>query len=222
MEALANYIEPYSQPALNGELGLTATDIAKSLGVQIPHVREKIKRLQETLKSQAIFAQSTLRLCHPLTNKMYNEPVLNTTAAKYVVVTWKNKIGIAYFSWLMYCEHIAQTKVPELMSEIETLKMKLAEFEKPKIKIASENNKMVRVEVKNLAYVQKGLFGNEVQIITETKKLSELTREEAIQYSFDHKVKVKAGLSRSLNEALENGDVITVAVPKPEEPKLLN
>lgn len=55
----SNYVKPYPQAELNGELGLTAKEIAKSLNVKPFHIRQKLKRIN--IKNDEIFKASQMR-----------------------------------------------------------------------------------------------------------------------------------------------------------------
>ena len=98
-EVKAEFIQPYAQEALNGELGLTSTDLAKSLGVQHKHVLEKIRRMTiEKILDLGLMAAKTAG----------NEFSLSTETAKFFVARWNNDLGSGYLKYLLSCENIVE------------------------------------------------------------------------------------------------------------------
>jgi hypothetical protein len=189
------YIKPYPQPALDGELGLTAKDIAKSLGVKAENVRKKIRK--------ANYAKIPEFLVIPVgmineNNRLYDEYIFSVMGAKAFVARWPNHMGDAYFKYLLDCERIAEQQVPRMQALIEALTNKFLKPRKSKSYVIVQNIKEKR-----------DIFGMpHFEIVTIRKERDDMTQEEIEQWSFAHAVKTQAGLSAKINDKLKNQKVI--------------
>ena len=112
------FVKPHFIPELGCE-GLSAGEIAQSLGIQAKHVREKLgprgdmDKLLELLGgdvSQGRVASATqvnlacVRMAwerHPVTDLPYEDYYLTTAAAKLFVARYQNDTGEAYLAYLI-------------------------------------------------------------------------------------------------------------------------
>lgn len=187
------FIKPYPQSALNGELGLNAADIAKSLGVKTSHVIQKLKR--HNLNNLGIFKVSQQRHRDSRANKIVTSFSLNTPAAKYVVATWKNEMGIGYFQYLLQCEKIVEEQIPLYKNRIRQLIDYIA---KPKRK-----RQTITMTKPRITY---DMFGNETVVYEKiVKQIEQLESQERENYKQLHRTKVIEGLNRANRKALEKG-----------------
>lgn len=107
----------FAQPAFIqelGEEGLTATQIAQSLCVDLKHVHEKLKRNNWKSKGMnewrtVVFTthQSYEDVTGRIVTKKITTYLLNTNAAKAFVARYANEIGDAYLQFLFDCEAAA-------------------------------------------------------------------------------------------------------------------
>ena len=118
--ATTNFVQPYPQKALRGELGLTAHDIAKSLDVRTKEVLRKLRR-NEWAKSPNWLVES-YDSKNNNNGLRYTHFALNTRAAKAFVARWNNETGAAYLDWLFDCETVVVEKIPKLLEQNTKLK----------------------------------------------------------------------------------------------------
>lgn len=105
------YVKPSPQPALDGEMGLTSEDLARSLGVTLSSVNEKCSRI-DPVEWQEDGYRVIVNAISPLSRKPSTEYVFTVDAAKYFIGTWKNKIGRGYFRYLLDCEKVVESRTP--------------------------------------------------------------------------------------------------------------
>jgi len=188
----SNYIQPTAQKALNGELGLTSGDIAKSLGVDHHKVKEKIKRNFDFYNDCSFF----------VTHMGDNYYTVNVATAKYLVASWKNHIGKGYFKHLLEYEKFVIEKLPKLEKELQALKRYVASTMKPK-RVSEYHVSIPDVRI------QMNLFGEADLIIYREKKLiSELTCSEKLAWEVQHNAKILEGISKKQNELFTSGKVL--------------
>lgn len=106
----SNFVRPYFIEEL-GEEGLTAADIAKSLGVEPNDIRKKLEKrgFIERIKSQGFQARTTV-VANKVNGLEYTEYVLDVAAAKFFVGKYDSPAGDAYLAFLIRLER----KVDEL------------------------------------------------------------------------------------------------------------
>jgi len=110
-EALSksNFVEPYEQVELGGELGLLAADIARSLDISPTMVRRKLRNGMlvriKNLRYQA------LQICraNKINGLQEQDFVLDVRAARFFASKYENDIGDAYCAYLLECEDVIMT-----------------------------------------------------------------------------------------------------------------
>lgn len=108
------FVEPYFIEKLGCE-GLSASDIAKSLGVNPGDVRRKLLKRDflDRIKTQG-FRAMTIVMVNDINDLEYEEILLDTRAAKFFVGKYDNEKGDSYLAFLLRLEQ----KVDELDAEI--------------------------------------------------------------------------------------------------------
>jgi len=97
-----NFVPPKPQSELNGELGLTVEDIARSLGVVKKNIRKLIRK--ETIQkglNHAKFKCATFVAHHSFNDEEFEDYVLDVNAAKFVIARYGNKKGAEYLAYLV-------------------------------------------------------------------------------------------------------------------------
>jgi hypothetical protein len=122
-----------------GEEGLTAKDIAESLGVPLDHVHRKIKRGWLDDKS-LIFKATSFDALNENNGLQFKTYALDTMSAKAFVARWKNAIGDSYLSFLFGCERLVMEERPLLLNRIKELE------ESQRLILESESMKRERSE----------------------------------------------------------------------------
>jgi len=147
-----NYVEPYYIEALGCD-GLTAADIAKSLGVDASAVRRKLLKrdFMDRIKRQG-FQAVTFVITNDTNGLDYEEIALDVPASKFFVGKYDNDSGDGYLAFLLRIEQ----KVDELDAEIkadpvlrniaETLNMRRRELITAK-KLREQEMKTAKLEV---------------------------------------------------------------------------
>jgi hypothetical protein len=105
-----------------GEDGLTAHQIAESLGIKAKHVHEKLRRNEWQHKKVPNWRVAVYTAANDSNGLGIESFALNTRAAKAFVARWANEIGDAYLDFLFECERLALEEVPRLRAEIESIK----------------------------------------------------------------------------------------------------
>lgn len=196
-----NYVKPYPQAELNGELGLTAGEIAASLGVPPGNVRKKIKRNIDFLNGDLFHTFQMERTND--NGKIYYDYILNVVSAKYMVATWKNNLGRKYFNYLIECEKIIENELPRMKALIEAFQNK---FLKPK---KSKNNKHVLCTT---VQEKRDMFGNPYfEFLQIRKSINDMNPKELEEYKFNHRQKTMKGIMDKQNESLDNKKIIPMA-----------
>ncbi len=106
-----NFVKPTPKPELGGELGLYASEIAKSLGVRVSALRQKLRTrgLLEELEENKL-TRVTFVTSNDSNGLQKEEYAFSVEASKYIVARWRNKIGNGYLTFLVKLE----SKVSEL------------------------------------------------------------------------------------------------------------
>lgn len=110
------FIKPYSQPVLNGELGLTARDIATSLDTSAVKIREKLisRGFIERIKAQG-FQAIPIAMVNEINSIPFTEYVLDVNASKFFVGKHDSEAGDGYLAFLINLEG-SVLKINELAS----------------------------------------------------------------------------------------------------------
>jgi hypothetical protein len=151
----SGFIEPHFVPEL-GEEGLTAHEVAQSLGVEPEIVRRKLRRgWFETAKLLKSFIMTKVKKSN-INGLEFDEFFFNTRAAKAFVGQYQNEIGLSYLEFLFGCETVVLEQVPRLKAEIERQAAEINRILLPSPRKLKMQN-MVAVE-----QVSRDLFDNEI------------------------------------------------------------
>jgi hypothetical protein len=138
-QSKSQFVKPHYIDALGCE-GLTAAEIAQSLGVKTTHIRQKLKKggrdkllkllerdvSQERAEISALSEVTTALLTdsHEISNLPFEEFYLTTLAAKLFVALYQNEIGRAYLAFLI-CLDVAVEKYLEVEKQRTLLERKV-------------------------------------------------------------------------------------------------
>lgn len=111
-----SFVQPHFIKEL-GEFGLTAAEIAQSLGVSLNDVHQKLRRITKTKVVQH-WLWAAFTVVHEINGLPYETYALNTEYAKVFVARWENEIGDAYLKFLFQCERLVLEEVPKLRAEL--------------------------------------------------------------------------------------------------------
>lgn len=117
MTLKSQFVQPHHIQEL-GEEGLTAHEIAKSLGVPAKHVLEKLRRGDWVSHNLPIFKQAVYTAKNE-NNRLVKTFALNKAAAKLFVARWVGTIGDSYSAFLFECELVATQLLPEVVKQLE-------------------------------------------------------------------------------------------------------
>jgi hypothetical protein len=95
---------------LNGELGLTLHEIAKSLQINYPDAAKKLKKM---IKDNRIKGAEEFSFTNDSNGLEVTSYVLPITEAKFFVAKYNNDIGDAYTRFLIQCESVLLVKLQE-------------------------------------------------------------------------------------------------------------
>lgn len=118
--AVSNFVKPYPQDALGGELGLTSLDVAAALGARHEHVKHRMQSLKSSDKA---FTEVAVKV--PGRGRPLDLLIMPVTEAKMVVAKYDNEIGNCYLRFLIECEKIATELTPKLIAELKEMKAEL-------------------------------------------------------------------------------------------------
>jgi hypothetical protein len=108
------FVEPHFIEELGCD-GLTAEEIAASLGTRVGDVRRKLRDFpNETLKSLK-FESSNLK---NINGVEYEEFLLSTAAAKFFVARYDNEIGDGYLAYLIRLDMAVEKKLRETAQKV--------------------------------------------------------------------------------------------------------
>jgi hypothetical protein len=105
----SNFVRPYFIEEL-GEEGLTAADIAKSLGTEAKNIRKKLTSREFITRIEAQGFKVAIVTLKNINGVQYDESVLDTSAAKFFVGKYDSPQGDSYLAFLIRLER----KVNEL------------------------------------------------------------------------------------------------------------
>jgi hypothetical protein len=153
LSAKPAFIKPTYFESL-GEEGLTAKDIADSLGVGLRSVHQKIKRQWDEEKDQD-FRVITNVIANDSNGLPVESYVFTTMAAKAFVARWRSDVGDSYLKFLLQCEKAVLNEMPRLLNRIKELE------ESQRLILESESMKRERSERRKgfiTAYLTAPLF----------------------------------------------------------------
>ena len=101
----SEFIKPRFLDAINTE-GLTAKDIAESLGVPVENVHKKIRRNWLEKDNHSIFKAIPYVILNENNGLTVETYALDTVSAKAFVARWKNEKGDSYLQFLFGCERL--------------------------------------------------------------------------------------------------------------------
>lgn len=200
---VSGFVKPYPQDVLGGEDGLTSFDIARSLGISVAKVNEKIntEAFKKLCKNNgydliAIAIKSGKR-GRPGINW-----VLGSRASKACVSTMDNLKGNRYLDFLFDCEDVALKVLPTLLIELKALKEKVQIWEhREQRRLAKSRKGQILVP----RYIED-MFGHIILSHMETSNKELASKLENLEAKQIHIAKVIEGLSKeSKNLVLESG-----------------
>jgi hypothetical protein len=106
-----SFVKPSEKPELNGEVGLTLHEIAKSLQVNYADARKKLERMIESNRIKSSQEYASFNDFTKLETRCYALPI---TEAKFFVAKYNNEIGDAYTRFLIACEGEVIRRVSKL------------------------------------------------------------------------------------------------------------
>lgn len=208
-EISSYFVEPYPQPALDGEMGLTLHDLAQSLQIPAERLSKKVRRgkipeMLNMLKLQNV--------PYGMMNKngvLTESYVFSADAAELIVAKYENAIGWKYAAYLINCRkgfQVAKQAYFTLLDENQDLKKQTAAYEKPYSRKVKGKG-----EVKYFPYLDKTVsmfkeVGAEYVKRTRKQVRSEMTKSEHNAYSAQHISKVIAGGMNRINKIMEEED----------------
>lgn len=138
LSSKVSFIKPTYFEAL-GEDGLTAKDIADSLGVGLRAVHQKIKRQWNDEKDQD-FRVITNVIANDSNSLPVESYIFTTMAAKAFVARWRSDVGDSYLKFLLQCEKAVLNELPILLKRVRELERN------EHLRLESEHAKRMRSE----------------------------------------------------------------------------
>ena len=140
LSAKPAFIKPYYIEVLKEE-GLTAKDLAESLGVPLDHIHRKIKR-GWIGDNNLIFKATSFDGLNKNNGLTFETYAFDIVSAKAFVARWKNERGDSYLQFLFRCERVVMEEIPKMQSRIKELERN------EQIRIESEMAKKLRSETR--------------------------------------------------------------------------
>jgi hypothetical protein len=126
LPSLSNFVKPhYNEQA--GFEGLSTHEIAMAIGAEPHKVFEKITRNRDFLMKSGFRLYG--RKVKETGGRDGRDFFVSTDTAKYLVASWKNNMGAAYFRFLMEAEHVATQITPKLIEQLEQAKERISQLE---------------------------------------------------------------------------------------------
>lgn len=97
------FVRPYYIPEL-GDEGLTANDIAKSLGTDGKNIRKKLMSRDFMARIEAQGFKVAIGTLNNINGVAYEEAMLDTAAAKFFVGKYDSELGDSYLAFLIRLE----------------------------------------------------------------------------------------------------------------------
>jgi hypothetical protein len=179
-----------------GEEGLTAKDIADSLGVTLDVVHRKIKRGWSD-DNTAIFKATPYGALNETNGLQFDTYAFDTVSAKAFIARWKNERGDSYLQFLFGCEKAVMEEMPKLLNRIKELEHKeLMALPSPKKQHHLKNTSLVPV-------YQMGMFGQEIveyrRVLKNDGGFSDLSR---IEGRITHLSQCMMGMASSIKNLM--------------------
>lgn len=189
-------VEPYPQPALDGALGLTSEDIARSLSTTSKVIRQRLRRSRfiETWRSRKFVVVAIA------TSNFPDSYVFDVNAAKVFVATYDSDTGRDYLAFLLNCERAVVETIPRMIRELGEAREIIKKLTKPKRKTLPTGESVVTL---TQLVVKRDIFGVEycepfrVQV-----PMNQLDQAQYQEYKIRHINKVQSGLTKSAEKAL--------------------
>lgn len=195
----SNFIKPYPQEALDGQLGLTCEDLAKVLKTKREHVIRKFKSHKLNVENDGSFnfTQTWVKIKSGRGRK-YASWVFCVDTCKLIIASYSNDIGHAYFKYLLKCERFVNEAAPKLMERLQKAEKEIEALKRPKKRTVKKKNKMVEIVKRHETRID--MFGEvETVIVMDNRPRHELTPEEERQYKIRHIALVSKGLTNKLD-----------------------
>ena len=142
-EAETKFIKPKPQPDLDGELGVTLSDIAESLGVAHSDLRRKLERSGEMEFLTILNHKVKTIVFFTADNRAVDSYVLDMMAAQHIVAKYDNLSGRYYLDFLIRCKDALKVSLNEFQrleadlkrsdNELAKANKKIAKLSQPKI-----------------------------------------------------------------------------------------
>lgn len=210
---VSSFVVPYSQEVLGGVEGLTSSEIAKSTGLSVSEINQKINRpsFRKLCKNNNYDLITTV-----IKSGERGRPSTNYTlckrAAKALVAKFDNLIGNRYLDFLFDCEEVVLEIIPKLKAELELLKAK--------------NAKQKKASKKGI--IQKPVFvidmhGDQRVAYYEPIHKDLISRVEQLEYAIRQCAKVGEGTSKKIVKYTEelsevrkqkDSDILDIVEPK--------
>jgi len=187
IQTAPHFVKPYPQAALGGELGLTLTDIAQSLGAEVFNVRKKFlaRGMSERLERLSLTA-IPIGMANKSNGLEVTEYVLPVEAAKFFIARWDSELGDGYLRMLIEYERIVLEEMPKLIRALQEqkaviIKLKANAMQLPRRKPGPKKGNVPVFMLEDSLFQR---FDDEVHIPTKVKKVfvprSELTQKEIL------------------------------------------
>lgn len=189
-------VEPYPQPALDGALGLTSEDIARSLGARSADIRRRLRR--STFISD--WKKRNFSIVSNSTAEIPGSYVFDVNSAKVFVATYDNDMGRDYLAFLLNCERAVVETIPRMIRELGEAREIIKKLTKPKRKTLPTGESVVTL---TQIVVKRDIFGVEycepfrVQV-----PMNQLDQAQYREYKIRHINRVQSGLTKSAEKAL--------------------
>lgn len=123
-----NFVAPTERVELNGKLGVTAADVAASIGMDIKHVHEKLRRrkdgqsLYDRMRAKGLeVAIATVTNPGTYGDDIYETYVMDVEAAKFLVAKTNTDIAEDYILYLIRFETNARKAMTQITSQLDAL-----------------------------------------------------------------------------------------------------
>ena len=149
-EIESQFVQPRPQPELNGEVGVTLSDIARSLGVTHKDLKRKVDRSGAKGRINRMKHRIRTYILIPAAGARTDSYVMDITAAQHIVSKYDNDAGWAYTDYLIRCKDALTVSLAELEKntiEINLLRKKLAESEQKQSEVQKKIRTPARHEV---------------------------------------------------------------------------
>lgn len=119
MTKLSEFIAPCERDEFDGELGITAEEIARSLETEPRVIRQKLRDrgFIDRIEAQG-FRAITIGMVNKVNGLQFDEILLDSAAAKFFVGKYDSAIGDAYLAFLIRMETRVNTVLAEAAKEL--------------------------------------------------------------------------------------------------------